>query len=47
MCAMVYSHGYGDGSRLISLRDCGVSFPEDIQDLSGCFPVQPTVGNLL
>ena len=27
-------------------RGCGVSFSRDIQNLSGHFPVGPTVGNL-
>ena len=26
---------------------CGFSFSGDIQDLSGCLPVQPVVGGLL
>ena len=28
-------------------RGCGVSFSRDIQNPPGCFPVQPSVGNLL
>jgi len=28
-------------------RGCGVSFPGDIQNLPGSFPVGPTVGDLL
>ena len=47
MCGMVCGYGYGDSARLITHRDCGDSFSGDIQDFPGCFPVQPTVGNLL
>jgi len=28
-------------------KGCGFSFSGDIQMLPGCFPVQPTLGNLL
>jgi len=33
--------------QLAAQRGCGISFPGDIENLPGCFPVQPTVGNLL
>jgi len=41
---------YGKGDRTleqVALRGCGISFYGDIQDSSGCLPVQPIVGNLL
>jgi len=28
-------------------RGCGISFSGEIQNMPGCFNVQPTVGNLL
>jgi len=41
---------YGKGDRTleqVALRGCGISFYGDIQDSSGCLPVQPIVENLL
>lgn len=42
----IYCEGDGTLEQAVWIG-CGVSFSEGIQDLPGCFPVQPTVGNLL
>ena len=41
---------YCEGERVMEQAaqiDCRISFSGDIQNPPGCFPVQPTVGNLL
>ena len=41
-------HSEGDGAlKWAAQRGCGSSFSGDIQDPSGCLPVQPDVGGLL
>ena len=41
-------YGKGDGElEQVAQTGSGVSFYGDIQDVPGCLPVRPTVGNLL